>query len=309
MAALHQTLVELRAQAPDPETMGASEKLTVAKHQLRDWIEGQLGALDNEEDTKAFEVRINQTLKQIDAGGPEEGQNRLGSINEVRFGGEGGLLIVTTGVGISCQYDESAYAYKRVDGRWKRVWEAERLPEGKVSPQVIDAVHVWQDFKDGHEEGPPYVMTLGNYWGCASMWRSVNYRIWRIGSAGSKLLIDRTEPAYLGQVPIVGAIGKNYGEKAVNVLVEFNGDSIDTGILVRRMVRHFLIDGDRVTRVDPVALSPRDFVDEWMTRPWEESAGWSASADLRRWHGKLHSDFVRAGSARRCIAVHPIFGR
>jgi hypothetical protein len=53
LAALHQTLVELRAQTPDPETMGAPEKLTVAKHQLRDWIEGQLGALKDEGDTKA----------------------------------------------------------------------------------------------------------------------------------------------------------------------------------------------------------------------------------------------------------------
>jgi hypothetical protein len=47
-----------------------------------------------------------------------------------------------------------------------------------------------------------------------------------------------------------------------------------------------------VRRVDPVALSPRDFVDEWLTRAWNESAAWSASPALQQWHRKLHADFV-----------------
>jgi hypothetical protein len=294
LTALHATLVELRSQTPDPETMGASEKLTVAKHQLRDWIEGQLGGLKDEEDTKAFEVRINQALEAVGAGESNDDQNTLGSIGEVQFSSEGGLLIVITGVGIICQDDESAYAYKRVEDRWKRVWEWEQSDYGKgrYNPQIIDAVHVWQNFEAGHEEGPPFVMVLSNFWGCISTWHDVTYRVWRVDPTRSTLLVDGTEWAHLGLHPIVGSIGESYGQKGVDVLIEFTGRSVDVGVLERKAVRHFLIDGDRVTRVDPVAVGPRDFVDEWLTRPWEESARWSVSPNLRRWYGKVHADFV-----------------
>src|SRR5580698_9191153 len=84
LEALHRTLVELRAQEPDPDTMGASEKLTVAKHQLRDWIETQLTSLAEDVDTKAFEVRINEALKMFRAPEPPDDQNNLGTVGEVR---------------------------------------------------------------------------------------------------------------------------------------------------------------------------------------------------------------------------------
>jgi hypothetical protein len=57
----------------------------------------------------------------------------------------------------------------------------------------------------------------------------------------------------------------------------------------RRLVRHYVVDGDKISRVDPVALGPRDFVDEWLKRDWVESAGWTEArnrAALGLWHGK-----------------------
>ena len=58
-SALHKTLVELRAQSPDEGTMGATPRLTVAKHQLRDWIETQLATRKESGDEKEFAARIN----------------------------------------------------------------------------------------------------------------------------------------------------------------------------------------------------------------------------------------------------------
>jgi hypothetical protein len=294
LAALHATLVELRSQAPDSETMGASEKLTVAKHQLRDWIEGQLGALKDEEDIKEFAVRINGALKTVSAGGPDDDQNFLGTLGEVRFDMNNlGFLTVTTGVGIICQYDESAYLYRSVNDRWQRVWEDEQndYRKGQYSPQVLDGVHIWQQWKDGHEDGPLFVLSLGHFWGCASTWHDVTYRVWRVDPARPRLLVNGTGWAHMHiDGFIVGSIGQRYDEKVVDVLVEFTGHGV--GGDVRQMVRHVSIDGDRVTRVDPVALCPRDFVDEWLTLPWGESARWSSSPALRRWHSKLHADIV-----------------
>lgn len=80
-----------------------------------------------------------------------------------------------------------------------------------------------------------------------------------------------------------------------DVLVEFTVRSIDAGVHSRQAVRHYKIDGDQVRRTDPLALSPRDFVDEWLTHDWRDAAFWSESPNRRSasdWHKKLHKGFV-----------------
>lgn len=126
LAALHETLVELQSQARTSEAAGPSEKLTVAKHQLRDWIETQLVSFKDEWDTKALEDRINRALKPISVASSNDIQSYFGSLGGVGMASESGLLIVTTSVGVLCQFDDSAYAYRKLDGRWQRVWEWEQ---------------------------------------------------------------------------------------------------------------------------------------------------------------------------------------
>ncbi len=51
LAALHATLQALHAQADvSAVNPGGGPRLTVAKHQLRDWIESQLGPVEQEGD-------------------------------------------------------------------------------------------------------------------------------------------------------------------------------------------------------------------------------------------------------------------
>ena len=296
LAALHATLVGLHAAEPSYESNGARPELTLAKHQLRDWIDAQLAPLDNAVDESALADRINHELSAVSVAGAKDDQNLLGSLGEVRISREPGLLITTTRVGILCQYDDSAYAYKFLNGHWQRIWESEQndYSPKMYAPQHIVAVHVWQRFKDGREEGPPFVLTLGHEWGCASFWHPVHYRVWRVDSSGSILLIDGSEFAYLRAGSFaVGSIGQDWPpDSPVDVLVEFTVMSIDAGAHSREAIRHFLIAGAQVRRVDPVALGPRDFVDEWLTRGWYESAGWSASPIMQQWHRKLYADFV-----------------
>jgi hypothetical protein len=294
---LHATLSALHSHSVQAtrETLGARPELTVAKHQLRDWIETQLGSLKDEDGEKAFAVQINQALKPVSVKDPDE-QNLLGSLGEVRIKSESGMLIVTTPVGIICQYDESAYVYKRASDHWQRIWESERndYSSKRYTPQHIMAVHVWHSFGDG-QDGPVFILTLGNASGCESSWHSVYYRVWRVESSGSKLLIDGSEWAWMRADNYAeGSIGRDMrnANSPLDVLIEFAESSIDGAVHSREAIRHFFIEGDRARRVDPVALSPRDFVDEWMTRPWNESAAWSESPTLRQWHRELHADFV-----------------
>ena len=302
LTALRATLVGLHSQpAPyDFEAMGP--ELTRAKHQLRDWIEGQLGSLDDARPDQSFSSRINEALASASVKEAEDGENLLGSLGEVRIDTKLGIVTITTGVGILCQQDESAYGYQHINGRWQRIWESEQTDYSpkKYAPQYIEAVHVSRSFHDGKADGPLFVMTLGHHWGCASVWHPVYYRVWRVDPTGPKLLIDESAFAYLRADRYAqGSIGQDAWDKnaPVDVLIEFAVRSIDDGVHSREAVRHFLIEGDKVRRVAPVALSPRDFVDEWVTRRWGEAAAWSASPPLRTWHGRLHKDFVAAGFA------------
>jgi len=300
LAALHQTLQSLRAQADvSAVNPGGGPNLTLAKHQLRDWIESQLSQIEKQGDETNASVRINSALKNVSVApsGHDQptDQNLLGSLGDVSIKWESGLLIVITRVGIVCQEDESVYGYKRIDSKWQRIWESEQNNYKSYTPQTINAVHVWQSYKDGREAGPAYVLTLGNQWGCASAWHQVYYRIWRVDASGSKNLVDRSGEGYLrGQSYIVGSIVNSpmHFSGPVDALIEFTQRSVDAGVHNREAVQHFLIEGDQVRRVAPVALSPRDFVDEWMTQPWSESQGWSLSSGLFMWHQRLHADFV-----------------
>jgi hypothetical protein len=293
LAALHAALVTLHEHATEISTQRRMiPELTIAKHQLRDWIESRLESLDDPDHAKDLEGGINQELKNLSVTDSADPQDLLGSLGEVRLESQSGMLIVTTTVGIICENDASAYGYKRVDGHWKRVWETEQddYAPGKYDPQSFDEVHVWQPLGEGHQDDPPLVMTLGNDWGCASTWHTVYYRVWRVDATRSKLLIDRSDFAWLRAGSyIVGSIGQDWTNQSApaDVLIEFTEASIDGGVHNREAVRHYLIDGDKVRRVAPVALSPRDFVDEWLTQPWTDSAAWSASQALRQWHGKL----------------------
>jgi hypothetical protein len=297
LTALHQTLKSLHGQAGvSAVNPGAGPKLTLAKHELRDWIESQLGPIEKEGDETKASDRIDKALEDVSVAPPKDDQNLLGSIGRVDLKWEsGGLLIVITGVGIVCAQDESVYGYKRIGGQWHRIWESEQSDYQNYTPQTISAVHVWQSYERGKPTGPAYVLTLGNEWGCASAWHRVYYRIWRVDSSGSKPLVDQSGDGYLrGRSYIVGSIVNSpmHFSGPVDAIIEFTQRSVDAVVHNREAVRHFLIEGDRVRRVAPVALSPRDFVDEWMTRPWSESQEWSSSRDLSKWHQKLHDDFV-----------------
>jgi hypothetical protein len=307
LEALHQTLQSLHAQVGvSAVNSGEGPKLTLAKHQLRDWIESQLRPLEDEWDETKTSERINKALEKVTVAPSKDDQNLLGSLGDVEIRWESGLLIVITRLGIVCGEDESAYAYKRIDGKWHPMWESEQNDYHNYTPQHINAVHVWQSFEGGKPTGPAYILTLGNEWGCASAWHRVYYLIWRVDSSGSKSLVDQSGDGYLrGRNYIVGSIVNSpmHFSGPVDAIIEFTQASIDGAVHNREAVRHFLIEGDRVRRVAPVALGPMDFVDEWMTRPWNESRGWSLSPDLSVWHQKLHADFVGGtfiGDTRHC---------
>ncbi len=212
--------------------------------------------------------------------------NGLGFLDEARAQTKqyGKFLIIRTGVGIVCGFDESAYVYQRIGKEWKRFWEDEQntYTEDAYKPQFIDAVLISPTDKQSLGFR---ILKLGEYQWCTSNWRSVYHRLWAVTPSGSKLLLDKQEGTFLrNDPPIQGSVGPD------DVPIEFATASVDVAVHNREAIRHYSV-RERVQRVDPIALSPRDFVDEWLTQPWSEAGAWTTGT-LEKQHNELHADSV-----------------
>jgi hypothetical protein len=74
------------------------------------------------------------------------------------------------------------------------------------------------------------------------------------------------------------------------LLLELTGNRIDTER--RTHVLRYRVAPASAERIDPVALQPHDFVDEWLTRPWNEMESRSVGRDLKKWHEFLHGEYI-----------------
>ena len=251
---LRSTLLPLREHANDrlsndhDDTRGATPALTVAKHQLRDWIETRLASFPENGDTAMLAAEFHAGLRDAHLFCDDCFPSFRGYVDEVEINREGKFLVVRTSAGIWCGYDDSAYVYQWADGRWKRIFEAEQddYSSGKYFPQILYAVHI----------SPPLLLTLGSRPGCSVAFQPVYYKVWRIGKP--KPLLEGTEFAYVGEFPpIKGRVGPD------DARVEFTvgGTGYGQG---HEAVRHYKLRGSRMVRVEPIAPTPRDFVEEWL---------------------------------------------
>ncbi|HEY3744427.1 MAG TPA: hypothetical protein VGL53_31505 [Bryobacteraceae bacterium] len=268
----------------DSPTRGATPALTQIKHELRYWIESQMSALTQNGETVALENKLNAEVSAaglacgVDAKDPEcPDWTQLGYLSKIIFRRQGSFLTLTTSVGIVCGFDDSAYLYRwnESEKAWRRVWESEQNTYTKdgYHPQNILSIKTSED---------GLVLTLGIQPWCESNWHDVYYRLFR--QTLSKPLVDGAEYAFEGW-----SIGGTLSDD--EALVDFRIGSIDPGIHNRQAIRHYKIKGDVATRVDPIALGPRDFVEEWLIQDWaKQAAVWSEPAhreDLHRWHDKF----------------------
>jgi hypothetical protein len=282
LAALHATLAPLRAHAGEHrEIRDATPELTAIKHQLRDWVESRLAGFPQNGGEDKLTRELGDQLRDADLFcEPQCRMSILGFLDNVRINREREFLIVRTSVGIWCGYDDSAYAYAW-KGKWQRIWESEQdnYDAKRYFPQGIQGVQISAADKGGNR----LLLSLGAQPGCSSAFQPVYYRVWRIGP-GAKLLLDKSEFANVGDYPPA----KGSVEPAdVRIELTMGGTGYGSS---HQALRHYTIHRDKVEQADPIAPTPRDFVEEWLSTPWAESAARSDSPALKTWHEKLHRD-------------------
>lgn len=282
--ALQATLASLRERCHDEytELRGAGPQLTVAKHQLRDWIESRLAQLPEQGNANRVNKELNEAVDQAKLREYQScDQNEIGLLGQVEIHTENGALIVETGVGIDqCGLDDSAYVYEWRDGRWQRAWESEQnvYTEKGYQPQSLTAVHV---SGASRRDRTRLVLTLGRFPWCTSNWQPIYYRLWRITPGQpAKSLLDRSEPAYVG---FESKASVDYDRR--EALITFREGDLSSASQVA--IRRFAVRGESVTQMQPVATGPRGFVSQWVNHSWGEVSWLTDSKSLEQWHEKL----------------------
>ena len=130
----------------------------------------------------------------------------------------------------------------------------EQLHEGQLRPPTLAGrADLAGRLPPGRRQALGHVIvTLGTYPWCSSNWQTIYYRIWETkASAPAKLLLNEDELGFIDE-PIEAAVQPD------DVLVEYTVEARDGWR--RRQIRHYHVAPGKIERVDPVALSPRDFV-------------------------------------------------
>ncbi len=285
LTAIRKTVLEVRRYANQhQEVRGGIPQVTVAKHEVRDWIEAHLAMFPRDGDVAALTETLHTGLSQAKLFCDKDSDclpTALGFLDEIQIERQGNFLTALTavGVGIRCGYDYSAYIYQWSDGTWQRIWENEQDDYSATVyfPELLHSVQI----SDPGPDGKRLILTLGTQAGCLTF-KDVYYRVWRLGT--EMPLLDKRELLYdEGDPPVWGKI------RPGDLRIEFTAGGGGYGY-PHKAVRHFEIHGTAVKQVDPIAPAPRDFVEEWLAAPWQESAGLAESPALQEWHQKLHRD-------------------
>jgi hypothetical protein len=285
---MRSTIISLRPHAEENRaTRGATPQLTVVKHQLRDWVESRLAQFPEQGDPGSLSEMLKEELRPTDLFcenfAVQCWPSTLGFIDDVQVRRERGFLVIQTAVGISCGYDESVYLYSWNGAKWQRIWvhEQNTYTEKEYLPQTIHSFRISQPDKDGDR----LVLSLGSRPSCSGAFKPVFYRVWRMNASNeiAPLLLDRSEMVADGYPPIKGQV------TADNVFIEFTAGGTGYGES-HKAARHFEIRDGRLIQVNPIATIPRDFVEEWLSAQWSQSAALSESAALGEWHAKLHRE-------------------
>jgi hypothetical protein len=260
---------------------------------LRDWIESRLpqskDALDRE--LPLLQTGLKAELWRVGLLAPEQKYDlEYGYVRDVevtRPAEYPEALKVVVGATVPCGVDDVVYIYDYSTGFRRRVLES---PGHRDHDETVSGVYFAGDADNR------LILTLRYAVQCASAWNGLSYDLYRLTPASAEVV-----PILVGEH---GYYGYEYELrlKADDLLLELKDRSIDGGLHSRTHILHYRIGPDTAERVDPVALQPQDFVDEWLTRPWEEMksrSALSAQDQLEKWH-KLASRFGEFDKVQPC---------
>lgn len=217
--------------------------------------------------------------------------NAYGEISQIRFdirtGYDPGILVVSIQLWVPCGRTDPDTAIYVFEGR-ARDWK------------MVLATDADFDTTGGHEEsGMQYQLSPpdanGNWFlaiaqappecGPTPEFASLRYKILRPSGSPDepRILLDRHEPLNEKfQPPFRLEVQDDWFAVTKGKERKLDGEP---GVSIAR----YQIIRDEITRMQPLALTPGDFLDEWVQLDWSEAAHSSSqSLDLPKWHSILN---------------------
>lgn len=263
------------------------ERNLLPLHQaLRDWVESRLPqSLAQLATIPAIDRAITRDLAAVgfrkESGDRHDIRPGLPLASIKRLSEDANKVLVTTDVTVPCGVYSFAYLYDYSTGSRRQILEDrptrehdESVNSIRVSPPGTHAGQLIVVFRSAVQ--------------CGSSWGRLSYHLatWSPSENVARRALDAEHDIWFGaEHPYQARLA------ADDLLLEFRSWSFDGRMSDRAHVLHYHLSNGLFLRVDPVALRPQDFVDEWLTRPWSEMASRSSdAAKLERWHQRLASD-------------------
>jgi hypothetical protein len=240
----------------------------------RNWIESKLPKSRKEflDRAERLEKELQRDLKEAKITpdeAPEKNDDPEGaglgyaSVNVVRFAELPDMAFVTASATIPCGAEDSVYGYKFDATGWKRVINVHDQGMGDAKLKLSDP----------DSSGQRLLLVDWYSQQCVSTWRGMTYKVfhldWDNGIAQLALTgkegfwLDENEPLFV--------------LTPTEMTVEFVDSSVDGAVHHRTKIQQYAFT-PAAQRIDPVALQPQDFAEEWLTRPWSEMESRSALA-------------------------------
>jgi hypothetical protein len=184
------------------------------------------------------------------------------------------ILLVEFGFGIACGSDSVLLIFERQHGRWgqRMRWQSGGYDE--VSGAFGDFLQ-YQIVQQRNSATWLLAVAHGEPW-CTSRWSGFHLDVLQppAGSSPQQSLFQLTTGYIRFEIdPTMKLTSDGFQ-------LRLETDSLDNDLMTRPGIFRYRISGKQVTRVQPIALNGRDFVDEWLKSPWSEAGKWSAQARL-----------------------------
>jgi hypothetical protein len=287
-----------------PTTVSPEWQKTIAafKDKLTDYVTQQLSCTGADSTPARIQKQLLGAARR-----PAKGDGRYGASLDFearRPAAPSGLMAIVARFQIECGEDAVLLVFAREDRGWRLILRSQAPPYEEIG----DAFGRFDYAISPDASGGWYALTKSVSTQCFSNWSAIRYAVLRPAPG-------RTDPVAVFKA----SDGIYSGDDDFGVLeahprvfeVRFSGVSVDPSVHSRLFVRRFSLNGAAVRRVPPLALSPQDFVDEWIVSPWSEAAGWSAPEvrGQKSLHDSLsgnHEGYLEFESTSLCPTVHRV---
>jgi hypothetical protein len=207
-----------------------------------------------------------------------------------------GLIAVEVSFGIMCGKDTMLLIYERQSGKWRPIlrWQSGRYTEvsgafGDFFEYVVVTSPV--------SNVPLVAVAHGRPW-CTSGWSEFHLDVIKTArnDAQQQVLLHREEGynRTVDRAAVLLKTPQGFQLRVEDMSLDF------VHLFVEPVIYNYLVSGDTVRRVQPVAVNGKDFVDVWLKSDWTEASEWSAKdkvANLKKDHARFEGSQKAAGGS------------